>query len=74
MDQAMSLGERPATPEPGDVTLCIRCGAVLLFDAVGVELPDEDRLRELMADRRVANAQVLVQRMNAVRRAMEGVR
>ena len=70
----MALTKGPAIPEPGDVTLCIRCGAVLVFDAVGVELPDEDRLQELMADGRVANAHKLILRMNAVRRTLEGVR
>jgi hypothetical protein len=33
--QIVKKGERPAaeaTPDPGDVTICIECGSILVFD------------------------------------------
>lgn len=72
MDRATCLSRPDNTPpQPGDVTICIRCAAVLVFNDVGVEAPDEDCIRELLTDGHVVAAQKLVRRMISVRRSME---
>lgn len=73
MDQATCLSGPRANPQSGDVTICIRCAAVLVFNHVGVEAPDEDGLQELLKDQRIVQARALVQRMNSIRRTLEAV-
>jgi hypothetical protein len=50
-------GNSRATPQPGDITLCFRCGAVLWFDAqMGLQAYAPERVEQLDA----ATRQVLL--------------
>ena len=38
-------------PKPGDVTICLRCGSVLLYDdRLHVRFPTRKEMREVIAD------------------------
>lgn len=47
MDQHSGLSDPGARPQPGDVTICIRCAAVLVFDKKDVREPTEAEASEL---------------------------
>lgn len=66
-DQASSaFGE--STPKPDDITICIRCGQVMLFNLdMTVRLPDEDELADLDAAtlEEISEAQVAIRKVHA---------
>lgn len=43
-DQAMDLDDSGSKPKEGDISFCINCGAVGMFDGVGVVSVDESLL------------------------------
>jgi hypothetical protein len=47
MDRHSCVGDKACDPSLGDVTICFRCGTVLVFDEKGVTEPDEETLRAL---------------------------
>jgi len=48
MHQAMSTNNQSTPPEPGDVTICIRCAALLKFNStMGVRLLRRAEMRRL---------------------------
>lgn len=53
LDAATAGPSNPdAVPKPGDVTVCIECGAVLLFDdGLKVRGPTPEELVEILQDR-----------------------
>ena len=57
MDQHACVTSEKHAPGPGDATLCIRCGAVLLYDEKGVTAADEDTQREILSNPAVAHLQ-----------------
>lgn len=65
MDSASSVG-RKATPKPGDFSLCMRCGAVLRFDAeLRLEPATSDELTELDEEGRTTllRAQAVIRKL-----------
>lgn len=63
MDRCMAYkGDVP--PRPGDVTICIRCCTLLLFDEdLDVILPNEEELKKLLKDPDVQGALLAAQRL-----------
>jgi hypothetical protein len=50
----VSDGRPPAAPEPGDFTVCLNCGHLLVFDDnLGTREPNVEEAREIAGDRRV---------------------
>lgn len=61
----MDRSTGPEPPRTGDVTICIRCGQMLIFEAdLQVRVPAEDELNELVSDRRIAILQALVRKFH----------
>lgn len=51
MDRAGDAYEKGASPKPGDVSLCINCGAPGFFDeTLQIIPPDENQLADLMVN------------------------
>lgn len=51
------IGDGPATPKPGDITMCIGCAAFLAFtEGLGLRLARPDELAELAPDQQDAMA------------------
>jgi hypothetical protein len=49
LDSATAMDDAPARPKPGDVTMCIKCGFLLVFDdTMRLTKPDEALLVEAM--------------------------
>lgn len=54
-----------ATPEPGDLTVCIYCAAILVFtDTMGLRLPTDEEFAALPQETR-QSVERLVQTINA---------
>lgn len=51
VDRASCLGREAARPSPGDATMCIRCGTMLVFEErEQLRLPTEEEAREFQAN------------------------
>lgn len=54
-----------ATPKPGDVTLCIRCGCVMFYDDhLHFRMPTADEYLEIAQDERVQKGIISIQQLN----------
>lgn len=71
MDRHAQLAEpdeEDAEPETGDVTLCIRCGYVMIYDDdLRFRHPTPAERAEFLADERIAIAIAAINRMNQMR-------
>lgn len=46
--------DRDASPKPGDATMCIKCGSIVMFTrGLGLRLPTKQEQRQLAGDPRV---------------------
>lgn len=62
---AVSSFEGTGCPDPGDITICIRCAAVGVFtEDMGVRLPSADEKAVYMADPNVQRAVSAVLEVN----------
>lgn len=49
MNAAATIGEDSSKPQPGDYSLCLKCGAVLIFDTtLDPRMPTQDELIKLV--------------------------
>lgn len=57
MDAASSADNSGALPRPGDPTVCIKCGAVMLFaDDLSLRGLSDDEIQQFTADRELMAA------------------
>jgi hypothetical protein len=69
MDQATLLGNVHAVPKPGDVSLCIRCGALAVFDETRrLRRPTGEEAIQFSMDHRVIQGQILIRGRNKQRK------
>jgi hypothetical protein len=49
LDAATAMDDGPTKPKPGDITMCIKCGFLLVFDdAMKMAKPDQALLAEAL--------------------------
>jgi hypothetical protein len=61
MDCATCVENKEQLPKPNDVTLCIKCGEVLVFtEGLALRLPTEKEYQEYGTDPRIIAAQIVI--------------
>jgi hypothetical protein len=59
------VGLRAHRPKPGDVTLCIRCGCIMIWNKrMQFRYPTKAELKHLAADQRVTLALAAIETIN----------
>jgi hypothetical protein len=72
LDRVDALIGGPATPKPGDVTLCIGCGTILVFTpGLGLRIARPDDMEELSPEQTevLAMARQFVKQARIIRQA-----
>lgn len=64
-DTDSRVGDGPATPKVGDVSICVYCAGVSTFSAYGLSIPPSVELAEMLANPTVEAA------VKGIRRAIE---
>lgn len=61
MDCATCVDIPEHTPRPEDVTICIKCGEVLVFtEGLGLRIPTKEEYERYGTDERITAAQIVV--------------
>ncbi len=56
LDGAMHIGDEIHKPEPGDVSICMHCRALTIYEAEGFRYPTDKELTKILSQENIQKA------------------
>lgn len=56
LDGALHVGEEEHAPTPGDVSICMYCRDIMIFEEEAFRLPTDEELSDILEDKTIRKA------------------